>query len=268
MYPIPVISVIGCEGTGKTTIIEKIIQELKKRGYQTSTVYINQRSSVNVKDEYMRRYVSAGANSVIGVSEKEINILMNDGIENFSINQLLNFIPETGVILIEDSLQTLLKDEEIGKIICVGSIREYENLKEESKGEIIAFCSLLPMKKPVLRLEDDTQTILKRVLKYVEKKRKIWDILQKLPGLNCRKCGYPSCQEMAAAIYKGESRIEDCYTLRTKPKLKTRITFNGVEVPIQWFVSEIISKSVLGMVSSLKGVSIKGDEKVHIEISS
>lgn len=268
MYPIPVISVIGHERIGRKTVVEDIIKELKRRGYQAATVYIGKKLSIKVEDESIERHISAGANPVIGVSEKEINMLMGDGVEKFSINQLINFAPRMDVILIEDSLQTLLKDEEIGKIICVRNKSEYESLKEESMGEIIAFCSPSPMDEPILRLRDDIQVLLSRVLGYVERKRRIWDILQSLPGLDCRKCGYQSCQEMAAAIYRGESRMEDCYTLKVKPKLKTRITFNGVEVPIQRFVSEIISKSVLGMVSSLKGVSIKGNEKIHIEISS
>lgn len=70
------------------------------------------------------------------------------------------------------------------------------------------------------------------------------------------------------AIYKRKAKLDDCVTLRLRSKLKTRITLNDVEVPIQLFVSEIIRNSVLGMVSSLKGVSIGGNEEIRIEILS
>jgi len=39
-------------------------------------------------------------------------------------------------------------------------------------------------------------------------------------------------------------------------------------VPIQPFVSEIIGKTILAMVSTLKGVKIRGDERVKIEVIS
>jgi len=56
--------------------------------------------------------------------------------------------------------------------------------------------------------------------------------------------------------------------LKLRSRLKTRITINNIEVPIQPFVSEIIRNTLLGMVSTLKGVSIKGNEEIHVEILS
>jgi len=72
---------------------------------------------------------------------------------------------------------------------------------------------------------------------------------------------------MAVTIYKRKARFSDCVTLRLRLELKTEIIIDKVEIPLQTFVSEIIRKSVLGMVFSLKGVSVKGDERVHINIS-
>ena len=72
---------------------------------------------------------------------------------------------------------------------------------------------------------------------------------------------------MAIAIYEKKMKTSNCITLRQASKLKAKIVVNDVEVPIQHFVSEIIGNSVLGMVSSLKGVSIEGNEKVHVKIS-
>jgi hypothetical protein len=73
---------------------------------------------------------------------------------------------------------------------------------------------------------------------------------------------------MAVAIYTKKAKLSDCITLRLRSEVRTRIIIDKVEVPIQTFVSEIIRKSVLGMISSLKGVSVKGNERVHISISS
>jgi len=61
--------------------------------------------------------------------------------------------------------------------------------------------------------------------------------------------------------------LDDCVPLKLKPELKTRIVVDDSEVPIQPFVSEIVRKTILGMVSALKGVSLEGQEEVTISIS-
>ncbi len=38
----------------------------------------------------------------------------------------------------------------------------------------------------------------------------ISEILGKLPGLNCRRCGYQSCRDFAIAIYKDKEKVENC----------------------------------------------------------
>ncbi|MEM2876266.1 MAG: (Fe-S)-binding protein, partial [Candidatus Bathyarchaeia archaeon] len=210
---------------------------------------------------------TAGANPTISVSEKGIKITINDGVRGLSLGRLIGFVSEVDVILLKDFPQSFLSDEKVATIICVRGPEEYERFKEE-KEEVIAFCSSIPMNKPVLRLMEDLQIISMKVRKYIERENKVSEILQLLPRLDCGKCGYSTCEEMAVAIYNGESRVEDCFTLRVKSKLKTKVIVNDVEVPIQPFVSEIIRKSVLGMISSLKEVSIKGDETVHIDVSS
>jgi hypothetical protein len=73
---------------------------------------------------------------------------------------------------------------------------------------------------------------------------------------------------MAMAIYSKKAKLSDCVTLRLRSKLKTRIIVNDAEVPLQPFVSEIIRKSILGMVSTLKGASIRGNEEIRIDILS
>ena len=35
---IPIVSIVGKSGAGKTTLIEKMIPELKKRGYRVATI--------------------------------------------------------------------------------------------------------------------------------------------------------------------------------------------------------------------------------------
>jgi len=69
-------------------------------------------------------------------------------------------------------------------------------------------------------------------------------------------------------VYRKDAKLNDCVPLTLRSKLKTKITINDNEIPIQPFVSEIIRNSILGMVSSLKGISIRGNEEIHVKILS
>ena len=265
-----IIGVVGYKKSGKTSLIESLVQELTKRGYHVATAkHINQKGfSMDTKGKDTWRHSAAGANPVVSVSDIEIAIIMKNGVQQFSFDRMLSFTSETDVVILEGFSWLVLKNEHVGKILCVRDKEEWSNFRQKVKGEIIAFCSTQPVGKSILRIEEDFQTLVKQVLRYVERKRKISKILSCLPGLDCGKCGHSSCEEMAMAIYSKKAKLSDCVTLRLRSKLKTRIIVNDVEVPLQPFVSEIIRKSLLGMVSTLKGVSIRGNEEIRIDILS
>ncbi len=62
-------------------------------------------------------------------------------------------------------------------------------------------------------------------------------------------------------------KLEECFPLKTKHELKATIIVKNAEVPVQPFIAEIVRKTVLGMISTLKGVDIKGEEQIYIKIS-
>jgi molybdopterin-guanine dinucleotide biosynthesis protein B len=267
---IPVIGVVGFKNSGKTTVVEGLVRELTKRGYSVATAkHISQEGfSIDHKGKDTWRHALAGANPVIGVSDVETSVLIKDGITRFSLADLLGFAPKADIIVLEGFSQIVLSNERIGKIFCVRNTDEYADFKEKTTGETMAFCSLQPLEDSILKIEEDLHVLIERVSEYVDKELRVSKILDNLPGLDCKKCGYSSCEKMAVAVYKGEAKMSDCVVLSVRSRLKTEIRVNDAEVPIQPFVSEIIRNSVLGMVSSLKDVSVSGDEKVHIKISS
>ena len=226
---VPILGVVGHRKSGKTTVIESIVQELTKRGYRVATAkHTGQKSfSMDAKGKDTWRHSMAGANPVVCVSDVETTILIKDGEANFSLDQLLKFMPEIDVIVLEGFSQLVLNNEGIGKILCVRERKEYKDFMEKSRGEVIASCSAQPLGSPILRIKEDSQILVERALKHIERK-----------------------------------------ILKLRSKLKTRITVNGAEVSLNPFASEIIRKSILGMASSLKGVSISGNEEVHIKILS
>ena len=266
----PIVAVLGQKDSGKTTVIESIVQELTKRGYRIATAkHIDLKGfSIDTEGKDTWRHSTAGANPVVSVSDIETAVLIKNGEERFSLDLLLRFVPEVDAVVLEGFSRLVLDNEYIGKILCVKNRQEYEAYREKVRGKMIAFCSRNPTGKQILRLAEDSAVLVKRVLKFIRRELKFLKILGNLPGLDCKKCGYKSCEEMAEAIYRGKAKISDCLPVKLRSELKTRITVNDAEIPIQPFVSKIIRNSVLGMVSSLKGVSIRGDEEIHVKILS
>lgn len=89
-------------------------------------------------------------------------------------------------------------------------------------------------------------------------------ILARLPGLNCGKCGFETCAEMAEKISDKTAKLEECVVLAAEREVSVKI--NGREVPIGDFVQEIIRNTTLGMISSLKKANTKAGDVVEIKI--
>ena len=267
---VPIIGVVGHKNSGKTTVIESVVHKLTRKGYRVATAkHITQKGfSIDIKGKDTWRHSRAGANPVTSVSDIETAVLIKKGESEFSPDHLFRFTPEIDVIMLEGFSRLILDDKNIGKILCVRSREEDKELRKKTKGKIIAVCSARPMGKPILKIKEDSPILIGRTLRYVERERKISSILSRLPELNCGKCGYSSCEEMAVAIHRRKAKLSDCVTLKLRSKLRTQITINDAEIPIQPFVSEIIRNTLLGMISTLKGVSIKGNEEICVKILS
>lgn len=265
----PVIAVIGHANLGKTTVIENLVRDLRGRGYRVATAKHIQKKgfSIDTEGKDTWRHATAGANPVISISDTETAIIIKNGEDNFSLEQIFRFLPEIDIVLLEGFSHVVLNDERVGKIVCVKNRQEYEDYREKLRGEAVAFCSRQTLKPPILNIKDDFQVLAGRTLKFVQKEREVSKILNRLPMLDCRKCGYASCEQFAVAVYEGKAKLSGCLLLKLKAELKTKLIINDAEVPIQPFVSKIIRNAVLGMVSSLKGVSIEGDEAIQIKIS-
>ncbi len=264
-----VIGVVGRKKSGKTTVIEYLIRKLVKEGYSVSAAkHVNQNDfSMDVRGKDTWRHAEAGANPIISVSNLETAVLMKDGISKFSASELVKLTPETDVTVLEGFSRIILENNQIAKIVCVRDEKEYRMFEKTTEGEIIAFCSFQSVAGNVLDIQEDSKTLTRLTLEYVKREMEILEILRELPRLDCGKCGYSSCHDMATAIHQERTKMEECVPLNLKSKLKTKIVVGEVDVPIQPFVSRIIRNTFLGMVSSLKGVSVEGDENIQIKIS-
>ena len=75
---LPIISVVGKSKTGKTTLIEKLIPELKKRGYRIGTVkHTAHDFDLDKKGKDSWRHKAAGADTVV-IASKEKIVMVKD----------------------------------------------------------------------------------------------------------------------------------------------------------------------------------------------
>jgi molybdopterin-guanine dinucleotide biosynthesis protein B len=80
-----IISVVGKSQSGKTTLIEKLIPELKKRGYKIGTVkHTLHEFDMDKKGKDSWRHKAAGAETVLVVSKDKIAMVKNENCENLS----------------------------------------------------------------------------------------------------------------------------------------------------------------------------------------
>jgi len=264
---VPVIAVVGQKKTGKTYLIERLIKDLTKTGYGVASAkHISEEDfSIDRKGTDTWRHFNAGARVVAAVSNAETAVFLKEGFASFSPDKLLHHLDRVDILILEGFSRGVLGDGKIAKIVLVRDAADYRRYLELSKGEIIGFHSLAPSQE-LSDISVDYSALVEKVREYVRRGRAS-RILGKLPHLDCKECGYASCAEMAEAIYIGKDRLESCPVLKVDASPRTSIVVNGVKVLMRPFVSEIIRSSVLGMVSSLKGVSIRGNEELKIEIS-
>ncbi|MDY6842765.1 MAG: molybdopterin-guanine dinucleotide biosynthesis protein B [Thermodesulfobacteriota bacterium] len=99
---IPIVSIVGRSNTGKTTLIEKVVAELKRRGYRVAVVKHNMNDfeiDSEGKDTY--RHKKAGADIVIIASSKKV-AMIKDVEREYAIAEIRKqFICDVDLIITE-----------------------------------------------------------------------------------------------------------------------------------------------------------------------
>ena len=73
---VPMISIVGYADAGKTTLIEKLVPELKKRGYRVGTIkHSVHESTLDIQGKDSWRHYSAGADTVVVASAEKIALI-------------------------------------------------------------------------------------------------------------------------------------------------------------------------------------------------
>ncbi len=260
-----VISVVSARSdSGKTTVIEHLVAELKKRGYQVATIKHIPKTNFTVDREGSDtwKHARAGAGVVVGLSPNEAAFIVKTE-EELSVAEVLEKLRIFGsfdFVLIEG-----FRKERYPKIVVARSEEDARSLLDEAtiavSGVIAGSGEDIELGVPVI----DATTQVEKLADLLESEDlKLKQVASRLPGLNCRECGSESCLQMARRILKGEKSLEDCVVLSAGKMAEIKIS--GREVPMGSFVQELVRSVVLGMVSTLKKANAKEGDIVEIKV--
>ncbi len=244
-----IFSVFGISGTGKTTTIEYIIRELKKRRYTLGSIkeIHFEDFAIDTPGSNTDRHSKAGAAPVTARGYYETDILYP---EKLALADIL-FHYEQDYVVIEG-----IDDGNFPKIITA---RTSEEVDERIDDSIFAICGKIANELeeyrglPVIDARKETE----RLVDLIEEK--VYEKLPDFPPECCTACGY-NCRELGNRILQGKSTRDECIIDKSNVKLYV----DGREIDMVPFVQRIIYGVVDGLISKLDGYKKGSSLKISI----
>ncbi len=246
-----VISVVGFTQSGKTTTIEEIIKELKKRRYRVGSLkdIHFEEFAIDIDGTNTDRHRKAGADLVTARGLFETDILFP---EHLDIYKILSLYDHDYVIL------EGVAEGNFPKIVCA---KDEEGIEKKIDDR-----TFLISGKIADTIDSYHELSAVSVLEDIEK---LVDIIEEtafemLPNFDKKCCGLcgMSCEEMAAEIIKGQKNRTDC-TLSSK---NISLKIKGKEVLMVPFVQDILRNNVLAIVKELEGYDEDGKIEINLGV--
>ena len=199
----PVVSIVGKSGSGKTNLIERLIQEFKQRGYRVATVkHSSKEIDIDKPGKDSWRFAEAGSETVVTVSP-----------DRLSLTRSLEHEPK-----IEEILRTIGSDFDLVLIegFRKGKAPKIEVHRKELGKEL--FC---PAEILSAIVTDESLDV---------------DVPQ-----------FPPSDTTAIADFIEKKLI-------SQAKGDTTLFVNGKQIFIKAFIKDVIARTSIAMVSTLKGI--------------
>ncbi|WP_432402561.1 molybdopterin-guanine dinucleotide biosynthesis protein B [Wukongibacter sp. M2B1] len=246
-----IFSVYGYTGSGKTTTIENIIKELKKRRYTVGSVkeIHYEDFAIDTIGSNTNRHRLAGAELVTARGYHETDILFQ---EKLSIERILKFYDHDYVVL------EGVTDYNLPKILTAKDVKEID---ERIDNSVFAISGRIANEIDSYR----GIPVISSVDKAIELVDLIEDkVFKKLPDFDsrcCSGCGH-DCRTLGSKILKGEAKREDCILSENK----IRLLIDDKEIDMVPFVQSILRNTIEAVVSELDGY--KEGAKIQILIGN
>ena len=233
MFNRVIIAVVGSSNSGKTTAVEALIKGLSKRGYTVASAkhIPDPKFTIDTEGKDTWRYAKAGASSVLSVAPEELTVIKKVDTTEYGLEQIVAETPdEVDIVILEGFKGLVEQDTTIPKIVATKMDEEISEALKRYRN-ILAFIGHIPDGKV------DTEAPFIDALK---EPQKLVDLVN----------------SKVAVLVERKRKREEKITIQVDEKY----------LPLGDFVQDIIRNAVLAMVSSLKGVRIKGEEKVSIVV--
>ena len=234
MFNRVIVAVVGSSESGKTTAVEALIKGLTKKGYTVASAkrIPEPEFTIDTEGKDTWRHAKAGASTVLSVAPHELAAIKKVDTTNYSLEQVIAETPdEVDIIILEGFKGLVGQNTSVPKLVAVKMVDEVKEATERYKN-ILAFVTSFPDQK------NETELPVVDAVKEPEKLVELVD-------------------SKVAVLVERKRKREEKITIQVDEKI----------LPLGDFVQDIIRNAVLGMVSSLKGVEIKGEEKVSVVIS-
>ncbi len=233
-----VFSVAGYTKSGKTTTIEAIIKELKKRGYSVGSVkdIHFEQFAIDTEGTNTHRHKVAGSELVTARGLHETDVLFQERLDVYKIAEFYN----TDYLILEG-----LREANVPMILtadCMADLDErYDGRTFMISGKMADEIDHYKGLEAISALED-----ISAVVDIIE--ATVFPMLPDFDPKCCNACGY-DCRTLCHRIIAGESKYEACVIKNTELKLKV----NGNDINMVPFVEKILQNSLLAVVSELEG---------------
>lgn len=99
--PVPVISLVGKSGVGKTTALERVIREIKRRGYKVGTVKHDTHGfEVDKPGKDSWRHAQAGSDAVVISGPRKMALIRNLD-QEISLDDLVKLMGDVDLVITE-----------------------------------------------------------------------------------------------------------------------------------------------------------------------
>jgi molybdopterin-guanine dinucleotide biosynthesis protein B len=135
-----VIAVVGSKKSGKTTTIEKMIEELTKRGYKVAAIkHVSEPNfTIDTARKDTWKFAQSGAKTTISVAANEVATIEKVQLKSLSLETLLKKCRGNDVVFVEGLKKLVVTKKNVSKIVVVKSMKEAMHALESFK-PILAF---------------------------------------------------------------------------------------------------------------------------------
>ncbi|MEM2025284.1 MAG: molybdopterin-guanine dinucleotide biosynthesis protein MobB [Desulfurococcaceae archaeon] len=236
-FPYVVRFVSTGSGAGKTRVARRVLELLKLRGYLVGVVKHCSHDIVLEKKD-SGEYLEGGADVVVVSSPNLAIIYKADHLD--ALKSSVQFL-KTPIVIVEGYKGEILGDA----VLIVRNQVELEELYSHVSSAIAVIShvdlSRIPSELKFFKFGNESE------LAQLIEKRALDFFFEQLPRTNCQMCSRFSCYELLLAFLRGEA--DWCPAVSG-----VKLIVNGMEVPLNTFVKNLIRSTVKGMLQSLRGV--------------